>query len=272
MRDPGRAAALFVLVLCAQGCRLGPGIDCVDDTPCAPWGQCGADGYCLTSEGGGGDAGGGEGTAVGASLAFGAGGLVPCGSQAAALAVQVHNDSSEPLTLRYALSKSPSFYRVMGPATVEPGATASVVVTPGRLPPSADTSPDFFFETLTVQATGTSGATTYPVALHLTAQGARLAFTPSSLTLEAKFPGSDVKTLMVVNTGNLGASYALVLTGNNRFAVTGSTTVAAGAQTEGAVTFTPGRPGEKKQSGTVNLTSSSPLCAPLPKGVALTGN
>jgi hypothetical protein len=41
---------LLCLALCTASCQLGPGVSCSDDTPCAPWGRCGAQGFCVELE------------------------------------------------------------------------------------------------------------------------------------------------------------------------------------------------------------------------------
>ena len=41
---------LLCLALCAASCQLGPGVSCSDDTPCAPWGRCGDQGFCIEPE------------------------------------------------------------------------------------------------------------------------------------------------------------------------------------------------------------------------------
>ncbi|MDP3151546.1 MAG: choice-of-anchor D domain-containing protein [Archangium sp.] len=204
------------------------------------------------------------------SLTFGSGGFVPCGAQAAARSFTLRNDSSQVLTLGYAFSGTA--YQVNGPASVAVGASVTVVVTPLPVPATADTSPDFFAETLTVTAAGGPVNEVHAVMLHLTAQGAKLAFNPGSLALRANHPGSQTLGFFVENTGNLAATYALTLAGSNRFALSSSaTSVAANNRSSGSITFTPNN-SSAPQSGSIGITSSSPLCAPLPMGMMLTGN
>jgi hypothetical protein len=205
------------------------------------------------------------------TLTFGVGGLVPCGTQAVARTFTLRNDASRALSLAYALTGSPSAYDVSGPALVAVGATALVTVTPRLLPSPADTSPDFFAETLTVTAAGGPVNEAHPVALHLTAQGAKLAFSPTTLACTAVFPATDTLDFFVENSGNAAATYALARAGSPRFALTSTATVVAGNnRATGSITFTPAAL-EGPQSGTLALSSSSTLCAPLPADLVLTG-
>ena len=204
------------------------------------------------------------------SLTFGSGGFVPCGTQAAARSFTLRNDSSQVLTLSYAFSGTA--YQVNGPASVAVGASVTVVVTPLPMPATADTSPDFFAETLTVTAAGGPVNEVHAVMLHLTAQGAKLAFSPGSLALAANHPGNQTLGFFVENTGNLAATYALTLAGSNRFALSSSaTSVAANNRSSGSITFSPNN-SSARQNGSIAISSSSPLCAPLPTGMVLTGN
>lgn len=41
---------VLCLALCAGSCQLGPGVSCSDDSPCAPWGRCGTQGFCVEPE------------------------------------------------------------------------------------------------------------------------------------------------------------------------------------------------------------------------------
>ncbi len=203
------------------------------------------------------------------SLMFGSSGFVPCGSQPAARSFTLRNDSSQVLTLGYALSGTA--FQVSGPSSVAVGTTVTVAVTPRPMPAVANTTPDFFADTLTVTATGGPVNEVHTVALHMTAQGAKLAFSPASLTLTANHPRSQTLGFFIENTGNLTATYSLALSGSSRFFLSSSTTsVPAANRSPGSVTFSPNNT-SATQSGSMSINTATPLCAPLPAAMMLTG-
>lgn len=203
-------------------------------------------------------------------LTFGEGGLVPCDAQAPARTVTLRNDSRQALTLTSASSRSPSAYEVNLPELVAAGATVLLEVTPHRVPKTADTSPDFFAETLTVRATGEAIDETHAIALHLTAEGARLTFAPRSLTFSAASPDLDTREFIIENAGSAAATIELSTEG--RFTLLSSRqTIGAGQKLSVPVTFTPNHsPGQS--SGAIELSTSSTICAPLPRELELVGN
>ncbi len=207
------------------------------------------------------------------SLTFGAGGLVPCGTQAAAKTVDVTNNSSQALALSAALALGAgSPYTVSAPATVAAGATATVTVTPRAVPATASTAVDGFADTLTITASGGPVNEAHTVALHETAQGAVLSFNPSGLSFSTGIGGSQTKSFTVNNTGNLAAPYTLSLGGANPGSFTVSPTAAnAGAAGSVAHTATFNAPLTGTRSATVGLATSATRCAPLPAALTLSG-
>jgi hypothetical protein len=292
---------LFWVAIWAASCQLGPGIPCSDDVACSSWGRCGAQGFCIAIEEheaaslipevlDAGDAGEVEDAGqiddadaglpdAGAprwvvtsetSLTFGDGGLVPCDTQAPAKTFTLRNDSSEALTLTFAWSRSPAAYQVNLPGKVESGANVQIKVTPLRVPKTADTSPDFFAETLTLRALGPTIDETHEIALHLTAQGARLTMAPFAMNFSAASPSLDTKDFVIENVGNVPASINLSV--NSRFSLSSTSgTLGGGQQLTRSVTFTPSTsPGVS--NGTIQLSSNATLCAPLPRDLVLVGN
>ncbi len=205
-----------------------------------------------------------------ADLSFGAAGLVPCGTQAAAQTLGVTNNSSQVLTLTYALGKGASSpFAVSGPSTVGIGMTATVTVTPAAVPSTASTAVDGFGDSLSITATGGVVNEGHVVPLHQTAQGAILTLNPTSLS----FKGNQQKNFTVNNGGNLSAPYTLAVGGNNpsNFSVSPtSATVAALGSVPETVSFSPPLLGSK--SAELTLTTGAGLCAPLPAALGLSGS
>lgn len=205
------------------------------------------------------------------SLTFGTGGLVPCGTTAAAKTVGVTNNSSQALSLAFTLAGGASSpYTVSGPATVAAGATATVTVTPRPVPATSSTAVDDFADTLSISASGGPVSETHVVALHETAQGAVLSLNPTALS----FTATQSKNFTVNNGGNLAAGYTLAVGGTNAasFSVTPTSgSASAGGSVSEAASYTRPLLGGA-QSGTITLSTTAVLCAPLPAALSLTGN
>ncbi len=202
------------------------------------------------------------------ALTFGAGGLVPCGTQASAKTFDVTNNSSQTLTFSFTLgADAASPYTVTGPGTLAPGASGTVTVTPKPIPSTASVAADGFADSLTVAATGGPVNETHVVELHQTAQGAILSFNPTGLN----FSGSGTKNFTVNNTGNLAAPYTLTVGGTNSgdFSVTPTSgTAAANGSVASSVTFSkPLLSGAR--SGNVAMSTNVARCAPLPSPMTL---
>ncbi|MFO0595542.1 MAG: hypothetical protein U0228_09565 [Myxococcaceae bacterium] len=207
------------------------------------------------------------------SLTFGTNGFVPCGTQAAMKSFTLRNGSTQNLSLAYALTGSSSAYVVNGPAMVAAGATVTVNVTPALIPQTSDTAPDFFAASLTVTASGGPVNEPHTVALHMTAQGARLSFNPTSLR---NFDTTHTQQFTIANAGNANATVTLSLadtTNNYSFTPAGSATVTPSGTT-GTVTFSRGllQLGVVTNSLSVAVSGGTVLCAPLPSAMSLATN
>ena len=209
------------------------------------------------------------------SLTFGSGGLVPCGTTATAKTVSVTNNSSQSLTLAYALADGAgSAYTVSGPATVAAGASATVTVSPKMVPTTASTAPDAFGDVLSITATGGPVNETQTVALHQTAQGAVLTFNPTALSFSAGVGGSQSKNFTVNNAGNLAAPFTLAVGGTDgaNFSVSPTSGNApAGSSATETATFTAPL-GFGTRTAAVSVATTVVRCAPLPAPLTLTGN
>jgi hypothetical protein len=201
------------------------------------------------------------------SLTFGVGGgLVPCGTEAGAQTFTVTNNSSQTLALTLTLARGAgSPYSLSGPASLDAGMTGTVTVTPHAIPTTASTAPNGFGDSLSVNGFGGSVNQTHVVALHETAQGAILSFTPTSMN----FSASGSRAFTVDNTGNLAAPYTLTLIGSTQFSI--SPTSGTAGSVSSLVTFTRPPLGGSFSAG-VQLATPVVRCAPLPANMTLSAN
>lgn len=206
------------------------------------------------------------------NLTFGNAGLVPCGTQAMPKTFTLTNNSAQNLSLSYSVMGATTTYNVSGPMNVAANSQVTVTVTPQPIPTTSETTNDLYAATLTITAAGGPVMEQKTVVFHMTAQGARLSFNPTSLR---NFDGQGMSTqnFTLVNDGNATASFSLSLsntTNNYSFTPAGTSTVAGSSGRVGTVSFNRGL----LQLGTVNNTlsvgTSSVLCAPLPAPMQLT--
>jgi hypothetical protein len=205
-----------------------------------------------------------------ASLAFGSGGLVPCGTTAAAKTVTVTNNSSQALAMTYTLGLGASSpYMVSGPATIAPSMMGTVTITPKAIPATSSTTPDGYADSLNIQGAGGPVNEGHAVALHMTAQGAILSFNPTSVT------SPTTNGFTVNNTGNLAAMYTLTVGGAQAgdWSVNPSAaTVNGGSSVSETLTYNRAVLPLGAHSGQISLASTTGRCAPLPAPLVLTGN
>lgn len=202
------------------------------------------------------------------SLTFGTSGLVPCGTQASAKTFTLRNDSTQALTLTPSVTGNVGAYVVNCPAMVGVGATVTVTVTPNAIPQTADTANDFFGATLTVRAQGGPVDENHVVALHMTAQGARMAFNTTALR---NFDATANQSFTVLNTGNASASVTLTLadTGNGYSRSPAGMTTVPTSGLVGGVTFSRPFLVFGNLTNSLSLATTSTLCAPLPSALSL---
>ncbi len=209
-------------------------------------------------------------------VSFGAGGLVPCGTQANALSFTITNSGNAPFSWTGQLARG-----LASPFTVTPqsgtvpanGGQATLTLTTTAIPATAPTSLDFFGDVFTV-STDVPGDSPHAVTLHQTAQGAVLSFSPGTVD----FGGVPVNTtasapFSLVNTGTGDAHVAFSLT-NAKFSATpaGPTLVAAGQSLSATATFAPGLSvTQASDTATPTVSSGDVLCAPLPSALTLSG-
>jgi hypothetical protein len=159
-------------------------------------------------------------------------------------------------------------------STVAAGDFVTITVTPkaiAQYPSSID--PASYADTVTI-TTDISGDVEHKVSLSEKPIGAVLSFEPNTI----QFGGvpinttSDAQSFVVKNSGNPGSDASLTLTSDSgAFVVqTTSGTALPGSSLESALTFAPGN-SATAQSGHVSVTTTSPLCAPLPTALAADG-
>lgn len=206
------------------------------------------------------------------NLTFGNAGLVPCGTQAAAKTFTLTNNSAQNLSLSYSVMGATTTYNVSGPSNVASMAQVTVTVTPQAIPTTSATTTDLYAATLTITAAGGPVMEQKTVEFHMTAQGARLSFNPTSLR---NFDGQGMGTqnFTLVNDGNATATFSLSLANpNNNYSFTpaGSSTVAGSSGRVGTVSFNRGLLQLGTVTNTLSVGTSSVLCAPLPAPMTLT--
>jgi hypothetical protein len=217
------------------------------------------------------------------SLTFGSAGFTDCGTTATAKTFTVTNNSSGQLAFTYTLAGgNNSPFQVSGPATVAgSGANGTVTVTPNAVPSrtaadgGVDVSPDAFGDTLTVRATGGSVDESHTVALHQTARGAIVSFSPKAITITGTpLGGTKSANFNVVNSGNVQAPYTLTLTGTNFSLAPTSGTATQTTSPQHTVTFSNPLIGGGAKTGNVQYVNSGSavMCAPLPSNLPLSGS
>jgi hypothetical protein len=198
-------------------------------------------------------------------------GLVGCGSTATPQTVTIQNGGTASFTWSAKLTTQYYVLSSMG-GTLAPGASANVVVTPAAIPGNSAVTPDLYADTLTF-STNAPGDAPHAVSLHETAQGAILLFNPPNmLGMGSVQVGDSAQSMLnVVNNGNLTALVMLRLMGGQGFHLdlTSVNVAGAGSASTVKVTFAPQSSGS--QSATVSMSTSTPLCGPLPHPLTLSG-
>jgi hypothetical protein len=159
-------------------------------------------------------------------------------------------------------------------STVAAGDFVTITVTPKAIPQyPASIDPASYADTVTI-TTDISGDVEHKVSLSEKPIGAVLSFEPSTI----QFGGvpinttSDPQSFVVKNSGNPGSDASLTLASDNAAFVVQTTTGTslAGGSLESALTFAPGN-SATAQTGKVSVTTTSPICAPLPSALAADG-
>src|SRR5580658_1077053 len=209
-------------------------------------------------------------TATPSTLNFGS---IPCGT--AALNTQTVNvtNNGPATTFTAVLLKGVGSYFSLNPTSgsVTAGGIVPIVVTGNMIPSTASTSSNAYGDTLQV-TTGTNNVA--DITLNMTALGAVLAFSKSSIPFGATPPNTPVTSpLTVNNTGNAPVTVTLVPS-LGVFTTTPMTgAVPAGTMLPVTASFEPTSITPPSYSGTLSMTvpMGAYLCGPLPMPIPLTG-
>jgi hypothetical protein len=197
-------------------------------------------------------------------------GLVGCGSTAMPQTVSIQNSGTASLMWNAKVS-TPYYSSNPGGGSLAPGASASVTVTPAAIPANSAVKPDLYADTLTF-TTNAPGDMPHAVSLHETAQGAILSFNPNMLNVgQVQIGHSTQSSFEIVNNGNLTAPVMLSLMGGQYFQLGQTSVNVAGAGSASMVTVTFAPQSGGMQNATVSVSTSTPLCSPLPHPLQLSG-
>jgi hypothetical protein len=198
-------------------------------------------------------------------------GLVNCGTTTGAQVITVFNTGSASYTYTASLTAGAASPFTISPATstVLAGSQSSIIVTPKAIPQTSPTTANGFGDTLNI-TTSSAGDTPHAVALTQTASGAILALsaTPLAFGTQTAFVPSAPQSFDVINTGNAAANVTVVSSNPDFAGPAGAASVPAGGALARGVTVAPSQ--LKAVTGTLSVTSSTTLCAPLPGGLAAT--
>jgi hypothetical protein len=210
-------------------------------------------------------------------------GLVNCNTTAGAQNVTLKNTGSAAFTWTAALAKGTMYYNInpSSGGSLPPGMTTTITVTPKQIPANSLTTPDGFADTLSI-TTNPPLESPYVTSIHETAQGAIIAFNPTSINFGTVRAGrnSGPVQFSIENTGNLAANLTLTATTQNPssnpnvFSVQ-TQNVTVSTTTNDQTTFTvPGNANfGTNYSGKIVPTANGTIvtCAPLPNQLTLTG-
>jgi hypothetical protein len=199
-------------------------------------------------------------------------GLVDCGARAMAQTVTITNNGTGSFIWNGKLGTSNYDFNPKN-GTLAAGASVTVTVTPAPIPNTSAVTADLYADTLTF-TTDAPGDMPHAVALHETAQGAILSFNPTMLSVgSVKIGNSTQSPFEVVNKGNLTATATLSVMGGQsgffKLAPPSVPVAGAGGASMVQVTFSPTVQGPA--STMVSVSTSAPLCSPLPSPLQVSG-
>jgi hypothetical protein len=207
------------------------------------------------------------------SIAFSAN----CGSTAPPKTFTITNSGNSAMTWNASLAQAGSSVYTLSSttATLAAGDSSTVTLTPAAIAQyPSNVSPSAYADTVNI-TTDIVGDTSHTINVSETPLGAVLAIAPVGLAF-GPVPvntTSAARSFAITNNGNAGSAVAdVALSGSNaKFALSSSTaSVAVGSPSSTDVTFSPGATAGN-ETGAVTLTTSSPLCAPLPSALTESG-
>lgn len=200
-------------------------------------------------------------------------GKINCGAAGTPQTVTMTNSGNAAINFQTTLKAGASspFTVVPATGTIPAAGKATLTVTPMPIPAVALTGNDQLGDTLTI-TTDVANSAPLTVALHQTAQGARIVASAPSIAF-GNLPVSQTKSgaVELSNQGNLPAT--VTLTTAAPFSVTPATaqTIAPGAKLAVAVAFSPTDTNPAAGALAISGKSGDVLCAALPPAITLEG-
>ena len=202
-------------------------------------------------------------------------GYVDCGARGVAKTITLRNTGATAFSWSATLASGTSFAIALANTTLaaagQPGDTGTITVTPNAIPGASAVTADLYGDLLTVTTTA-AGDNAHTVALHMTARGAILTASTNDISFGGVAAGSTATSpLTLSNTGNVAASVALTSTASAFAWAPPSGAVAGGSTSVVVASFAPTATSAYSASGGIAVQQGTPLCAPLPSAVALSG-
>ena len=201
-------------------------------------------------------------------------GKINCGATPTAQTLKLTNTGNAPVKWFADLDNSPSHYTVSTPnsGSLIAGASVTLTISSAAMPSASAVTDNLYGENLSI-STDIIGDTGHSVPIRQTAQGAILAFAPVSLDF-GQMPVSTTATqqFQVINTGNAAATVGLAGTNPTFSLDAASWPVAGGTSAFVTAKFAPGvTTTVQTDSFKASVGNADVLCAPLPAGLAVTG-
>ncbi|MBM4373804.1 MAG: hypothetical protein FJ095_01875 [Deltaproteobacteria bacterium] len=195
-------------------------------------------------------------------------GKVACKTQADPQILTIYNAGNLVFTWAASLKDGSNFKLSQTGGAVVAGGAVQLTVTPNALGMTTNLADDAFGDTLIV-TTNIPGDAPHEIPIKQTATGAILKWnaTPLDFGTQPAFVASPGKFVVVTNDGNASAN--VKVSGSGQFTSSEGVVPGGGGSLVSVVKYTPDNLGP--QSGTIVLSTDSPICQPLPASVAATG-
>jgi alpha-tubulin suppressor-like RCC1 family protein len=212
----------------------------------------------------------GLGGAVGISPGTANFGKVDCNSQAKPVPLVLYNTGNQPYVWTAALKDGKNFTLSAQGGAVVAGGSATLTVIPKAIGMTTNLAADGFSDTLTI-STDVTGDMPHAIPVKETANGAILTWDTTTLTYGTQdlFSPSAGKSLDIKNDGNADAVVKLKTSAAYVATPASGTAPSAGKLTT-QIAFAPDNFGTVK--GTIDLTTDSAICQPLPATVPAVGD
>jgi hypothetical protein len=201
-------------------------------------------------------------------------GAVNCGTTAAPKTVKVKNSGAAAFTWNASLLAGAQSHYALSAATgsVEAGGEATVTVTPKPIPGTSEVTPNLYGDVLRFTTNAPGDTEPHDVDLLMTARGAILSASTSSVDFGGVFVGSTATAPFTVqNSGNVNATVSFSV-GNAVFGASPQAQVVAGGGSYGVTaTFSPTAQTTYSSNARMTVPEGTVLCAPLPSPIALAG-